>query len=129
LAAARRAAREFAVAHGAAPDAVAAIALCVSEAVTNVVLHAYRDAAQMGNVEVRAYTDDEGSLWFHVRDGGRGLEPRPDSPGLGLGLPIISQTANGMAVRTPEEGGTEIVMQFDPAGPPDIARAESAVRA
>jgi serine/threonine-protein kinase RsbW/stage II sporulation protein AB (anti-sigma F factor) len=111
-AAAREVAREFAIARGADPDVVDAIALCVSEAVTNAVVHAYRNSARRGRVKLEAYEDDEGCLWFHVRDSGDGLSPRPDSPGLGLGLPIISQTATGMALRTPEEGGTEIVMQF-----------------
>jgi anti-sigma regulatory factor (Ser/Thr protein kinase) len=98
------------------PETVAAIALCISEAVTNVVMHAYRNATVVGDVELRAYEDEDGCLWFHVRDGGHGLTPRADSPGLGVGLPIISQTASGMAVRTPEEGGTEIVMQFHASG-------------
>lgn len=111
-AAARQIAREFAAAHGASKAAVAAIMLCISEAVTNVVMHAYRDLPEPGDVEVEAYEDDDGYLWSHVRDDGHGLAPRTDSPGLGVGLPIISQTAISMAVRTPEEGGTEIVMQF-----------------
>ena len=34
------------------PRTLAAIALCVSEAVTNVVVHAYRDAAEPGVVMV-----------------------------------------------------------------------------
>jgi serine/threonine-protein kinase RsbW/stage II sporulation protein AB (anti-sigma F factor) len=77
-------------------------------------VHAYRDIAELGDVHIDAYVDDEGCLWFHVRDSGHGLAPRPDSPGLGLGLGlgIISQTATEMAVRTPKEGGTEIIMQF-----------------
>jgi hypothetical protein len=37
-------ARTYAAAQGAADETLAAIALCVSEAVTNVVVHAYREA-------------------------------------------------------------------------------------
>jgi serine/threonine-protein kinase RsbW/stage II sporulation protein AB (anti-sigma F factor) len=99
--------------HGVSPETLDAIAVCVSEAVTNVVMHAYRDRSEAGLVELTAYVDDDGSLWIHVRDQGHGLAPRPDSSGLGIGLPIISQMATAMAVRTPEEGGTEIVMEFE----------------
>jgi anti-sigma regulatory factor (Ser/Thr protein kinase) len=41
---ARRLARTYAAAHCAADKPLAAIALCVSETVTNVVVHAYREA-------------------------------------------------------------------------------------
>jgi anti-sigma regulatory factor (Ser/Thr protein kinase) len=41
---ARRLARTYAAAQGAPDETLAAIALCVSEAVTNVVVHAYREA-------------------------------------------------------------------------------------
>ena len=109
---AREAARTFAAAREADRETVAAVVLCISEAVTNAVLHAYRDRDDPGAIEMTAFEDDDGSLWFGVRDDGHGLAPRPDSPGLGLGLPIISQTAARMEVRTPEEGGTEIVMHF-----------------
>jgi len=109
---ARQAARTFATARTVDGELIAAVALCVSEAVTNAVLHAYREKDTPGPIEMTAYEDDEGCLWFSVRDDGQGLTPRPDSPGLGLGLPIISQTAAAMDVRTPEQGGTEIVMQF-----------------
>lgn len=111
---ARQVARTFAAARTVDGELIAAVALCVSEAVTNVVLHAYREQDTPGPIEMTAYEDDEGGLWFSVRDDGQGLTPRPDSPGLGLGLPIISQTAAAMDVRTPEDGGTEIVMQFHP---------------
>lgn len=110
---AREFARTFAAARGADAETLAAVALCISEAVTNAVMHAYRDRERPGSVEIYAYEDEDGSLWFHVRDDGHGLAPRADSPGLGVGLPIISQTASAMAIRTPEEGGTEIVMQFN----------------
>ena len=41
---------------------------------------------------------------------------RSDSPGLGLGLPLISQTARELDVRTPRGGGTELLMRFELSG-------------
>jgi anti-sigma regulatory factor (Ser/Thr protein kinase) len=109
---ARRATAAFAAGEGADPDTLAAIALCVSEAVTNAVVHAYRDEDEPGAVEVEARRSN-GYLCLHVRDQGCGLTPRLDSPGLGLGLPLISQAATAVEVRAGAAGGTELVMRFD----------------
>jgi len=56
---------------------------------------------------------DGDSLTVRVCDQGHGLEPRLDSPGLGLGLPLISQFAAGSEVVSPHHGGTEVIMRFD----------------
>ena len=109
---ARRAAAEFAAGEGADEKTLAAIALCVSEAVTNAVLHAYREADEPGEVEVEAHRPN-GFLCLYVRDDGCGLKPRIDSPGLGLGLPLISGAASAVEVRSAGAGGTELVMRFD----------------
>jgi len=109
---ARRAAAEFAAGEGADAETLAAITLCVSEAVTNAVVHAYRDQAEPGAVEIEAHRPN-GYLCLYVRDHGCGLAPRLDSPGLGLGLPLISQTAAAVEVRGDPAGGTELVMRFD----------------
>jgi hypothetical protein len=50
---ARRLARTYAAAQGAPDETLAAIALCVSEAVTNVVVRAYREA-EPGALELEA---------------------------------------------------------------------------
>jgi serine/threonine-protein kinase RsbW/stage II sporulation protein AB (anti-sigma F factor) len=80
--------RAFAVEHGAAdPNAVA---LAVSEAVTNAVVHAYVDAPEPGEIEVVARRTGDDCLEILVSDAGRGMLPRPDSPGVGLGLPLVA---------------------------------------
>jgi anti-sigma regulatory factor (Ser/Thr protein kinase) len=61
-----------------------AIGVVVSEAVTNAVLHAYRDRDRPGQVHVTAALDEEG-VEVTVADDGLGLRPRPDSPGSGSG--------------------------------------------
>jgi serine/threonine-protein kinase RsbW len=88
------------------------IALAVTEATTNAVLHAYRDRAEPGTVTVTAERIDD-HVCLYVRDQGSGLAPRVDSPGLGLGLGLIAQVADSADVRAPETGGTEVVMRFN----------------
>ena len=58
----------------------------------------------------------EGYLCIYVRDHGSGMRRREDSPGLGLGLPLINQTAWDMDVRAPRAGGTEVLMRFELSG-------------
>src|ERR687884_2310867 len=91
---ARHAVREYAEDCGAPDDVVAPLALCVTEAVTNAVLHAYRNTYSPGGIRVRAECGPE-RISVTVRDHGMGLAPRLDSPGLGLGLPLIAQMAHG----------------------------------
>ncbi len=79
---------------------------------TNVVVHAYRYDDRPGPVEMEAELDGD-SLWVLVRDRGHGLVPRLDSPGLGLGLPLISQMSASSEIVSPRHGGTEIVMRFE----------------
>jgi serine/threonine-protein kinase RsbW len=87
------------------------IALAITEATTNAVLHAYRDREEPGTVTVTAELQDD-HVCLYVRDEGSGLAPRVDSPGLGLGLGLIAQVADSADVRAPETGGTEVVMRF-----------------
>jgi serine/threonine-protein kinase RsbW len=108
----RQAIREFAASARPTDRALNSIAVCVSEAITNAVMHAYRNMASPGRVDLEAELDGD-SLTVRVRDQGHGLEPRLDSPGLGLGLPLISQFSAASEVVTPERGGTEVVMRFD----------------
>jgi serine/threonine-protein kinase RsbW len=108
---ARRAVGDFAQGRGMAADVLPKVALAVSEACTNVVLHAYREEHEAGDIEVRAEIVED-HLRVIVSDTGVGLTPHLDSPGLGLGLPIISQTAAMFEVRSSQAGGTELCMRF-----------------
>ena len=87
------------------------IKLAVTEACTNVVVHAYpgRDDGPLG---VRA-TVDEATLTVVVIDQGRGILPRPDSPGLGLGLPLIATLAESLELGTGPDDETEVRMTFE----------------
>jgi serine/threonine-protein kinase RsbW/stage II sporulation protein AB (anti-sigma F factor) len=111
---ARRAARTAAHSYGLDARLIDAIALCVSEAVTNAVIHAYRGHVQPGCVEVEARKPDS-FICIYVRDAGSGMEPRTDSPGSGFGLPMIAELASDVSIRSgdPEAPGTELAMRFD----------------
>lgn len=86
------------------------IRLAVTEACTNVVVHAYADSED-GPLEVEARLSDEQIVIF-VRDRGKGIAPRPDSPGLGLGLPLIASLADNVKLGHNEDGQTEVQMGF-----------------
>jgi anti-sigma regulatory factor (Ser/Thr protein kinase) len=107
---ARREVEAYAREHGAVdPDG---IALAVSEAVTNVVVHAYIDAPEPGDVEVFAERHPGDGLEIQVCDDGRGMTPRRDSPGLGVGLPIVARLAQRFRVEARPGGGTAVSMLF-----------------
>jgi serine/threonine-protein kinase RsbW len=88
-----------------------AIELAVSEAATNVVVHAYRETNVPGTIDVTA-TVAVDELWVIITDTGLGLRPRADSPGLGLGLAIVAQLADGFDLARPSTGGLELRMRF-----------------
>lgn len=95
-----------------------AVGVVVSEAVTNAVVHAYRDREHPGRVHVSACLDGEG-VQIAVADDGLGLRPRPDSPGIGLGMPLIADLADRVEI-THGRPGTRIAAHFavmGPAGP------------
>ncbi len=110
VAAARRDVTQAAREQGVDPARVADLMLAVSEAVTNVVLHAYREGPP-GVVHLEVERAEEG-LRVTVADQGAGMRPRPDSPGLGLGLPLIARLTASLEVATGDTGGTRLCMTF-----------------
>jgi serine/threonine-protein kinase RsbW len=106
----RHRASHFALEHGASNRLAADVGLAVSEALTNAVLHS---GASDGNGKVELHLACDGpELMIAVRDHGQGLRPRADSPGLGLGLPIIASLTQRLEIRRPQDGGTELRMVF-----------------
>lgn len=94
---------------GAGERELEAIRLATSEALTNAVVHAY--AGEPGLIHVHAELDDEG-LSVAVADDGRGLAPRVDRRGMGLGLALIAQAAEHLAISKRAGGGTVVQMRF-----------------
>ena len=108
--AARRAVWDAAVRAGAQERVREAARLAVSEAVSNVGVHSYRDTTG-GDFTLRVeWNGDE--LRVIVRDDGCGMAPRMDSPGAGLGLPLIANLTQSFSVTAPPGGGTEVCMTF-----------------
>jgi anti-sigma regulatory factor (Ser/Thr protein kinase) len=107
---ARRELAAFAAQLGASEEQIDAVRLAASEAITNVVMHAYHDGG--GQIHVRAdLAVDE--LWVLIGDDGVGLRADSDSPGLGVGLALIAQSADGLTIMNRAAGGTEVRMRFD----------------
>ncbi|MEA2450511.1 MAG: serine/threonine-protein kinase RsbW, partial [Thermoleophilaceae bacterium] len=111
----RRAVAAYAAEHGADDDTVGSIALAVSEAATNAVLHAFVDLPP-GRLSVIAEPGDD-CMSVRVIDDGRGMMPRSDSPGLGLGLSTMASLALSCDIRESARGtGTEVRLLFDLPG-------------
>lgn len=72
---------------------VSDVALAVSEALSNVVMHAYVDRAEPGVMRISAGRAGD-RLLVEVEDEGVGIRPRLDSPGGGLGLALIASLAS-----------------------------------
>jgi len=104
---------DFAACAGASESELDSVRLAVSEAVTNVVRHAYCD--DRGLIQVMACVV-HGELWVLVDDDGRGLRAPSDSPGLGLGLALIATSADGLDIFERGGGGTAVRMRFALAG-------------
>ncbi|MEA2150527.1 MAG: serine/threonine-protein kinase RsbW [Solirubrobacteraceae bacterium] len=100
----------FAEALSVDEQTLADIKLAITEACTNVVIHAYEDDED-GSLEVDASIDDR-RLTVVIRDEGRGIVPRPDSPGLGLGLPLIATLAESLELGKDDDDRTEVRMTF-----------------
>jgi anti-sigma regulatory factor (Ser/Thr protein kinase) len=100
----------FAEALSVDEQTLADIKLAITEACTNVVIHAYDDDID-GALEVDASIDDR-RLTVVIRDQGRGIVPRPDSPGLGLGLPLIATLAESLELGKDDDDQTEVRMTF-----------------
>jgi anti-sigma regulatory factor (Ser/Thr protein kinase) len=118
----RRSVAGYARAAGLDDSALDAVRLAVSEAVTNVVLHAYPLGSGQVHVTVRAFEDE---LWILIADDGRGHNLPSARPGLGWGLALITQECDAFTLLERAEGGTEARMCFViPARRQDVTPAD-----
>jgi serine/threonine-protein kinase RsbW len=106
---AREALSVFAQSVGATGDQLDSIRLAVSEAATNVVVHAYE--GDPGRLQLDAEVSP-GELAVLVADDGLGMRPQVQSPGLGFGLSLISQVCDEFEIARRSTGGLEVRMRF-----------------
>jgi anti-sigma regulatory factor (Ser/Thr protein kinase) len=93
--------------HATSDPPLSDVCLVASELVTNVVQH------DQDGGEVRVVLDfTERHLRLIVEDDGGGLMPRPDSPGLGLGMPITATVAEDVMTRSTPGQGTKVAVTF-----------------
>ena len=112
----RHRAAEFASTAGASDEVLQAIALAVSETVTNAVVHAY-DGEERGQVGVSCRVDGERFI-VEVADEGVGIGPRRDSSGIGHGLAMVGAVVQGLEIAPgPDRRGTVVTMAFAPLPP------------
>ena len=87
--------------------------MAVSEACTNVVVHAYDDSDGVIEVDMTA---GEADLTIRVRDYGTGIQPQVNDsrevPALGLGLPLIAALSDAFELHGSAGKGTEVRMTF-----------------
>ncbi|HEV2772755.1 MAG TPA: ATP-binding protein, partial [Thermoleophilaceae bacterium] len=121
----RRRAAAFASAVGAPEEMAHAVALAVSETVSNAVIHAYA-GREPGRVSVSCRADRE-RLVVEVIDEGPGVAARDDSPGVGHGLAMVGALAQTLEVASRADGpGTAVTMSFAAAAaqPPEAPGLE-----
>lgn len=105
----RRDVTAFALDHGVAGTRLDDLRACLSEAVTNAVLHAFRDGRGPGTINVSAGLGLN-QIVLTVSDDGTGYSPRLDSPGLGIGISLLTTLCESMSIGPSSSGGTEVTM-------------------
>jgi serine/threonine-protein kinase RsbW len=116
---ARRELTEWLATGGADDLLVADVAVAVSEACTNAVLHAYRDAPTDGHLPLFRVTARRAgeAVTVTVADTGSGMPAHSDEGGIGLGLAVIAALTDHVDLRSGADGhGTVISMLFTVAG-------------
>ncbi len=93
---------------GADREQLASIRLAVSEAATNVVLHAY-PAGHPGLIHLSASAASD-ELTVLVADDGHGHRVPTDTPGLGWGWKLIAGSCDRLTILERGTGGTELRM-------------------
>lgn len=108
---ARRVVCAIAAQAGACEEDLERVALAVSEAVTNSIVHAYGGSGR-GHIQLMAAAVGD-ELSVLVADDGCGLGSASASPGLGLGMGVIEYSVDSLTITTRATGGTMLEMRFN----------------
>ena len=102
-------------------EETAAVKTAVSEAVTNAIVHGYRDSE--GDVEMHLKLFDNGTLYIQVKDKGRGIsdvgkamEPMfttapEDEERSGLGFTVMESFMDKVRVKSAPGRGTAVTLE------------------
>ena len=102
-------------------EETAAVKTAVSEAVTNAIVHGYRDSE--GEVEMRLKLFDNGTLYIQIKDKGRGIsdinkamEPMfttapEDEERSGLGFTVMESFMDKITVKSAPGRGTTVTLE------------------
>lgn len=117
----RSAAAAFALQCDPEAAEIAAIKTAVSEAVTNAIVHGYRDSE--GNIEMVFRLYEDSVIYISVKDRGKGIadvkqamEPMfstapEDEERSGLGFTVMQSFMDKVRVRSAEGKGTVVIME------------------
>ncbi len=101
-------------------DELSDIKTAVSEAVTNCIVHAYRDTG--GTIELTAKLLEDNEVWIKIRDKGCGIEnvgkamepmftTAPEEERAGLGFAVMESFMDKLSVRSRPGVGTTVIMR------------------
>ena len=117
----RSAAASFALQCDPTVEEIAAIKTAVSEAVTNAIVHGYRDCEGMVEMTMKLYGDN--TLYIQIKDKGRGIpnvkeamQPMfttalADEERSGLGFTVMESFTDKVRVRSAEGRGTCVTLE------------------
>jgi serine/threonine-protein kinase RsbW len=108
---------------GMGPGEVADLKTVVTEACTNVVVHAYAPG-EVGPLSVTAEPEDD-AIVVTVKDFGQGIRPLADVErrSLRLGLPLIAALSRGFEIEALTGGGTTVRMRMPMSSNGDASTA------
>lgn len=100
-------------------EEISDIKTAVTEAVTNCIVHGYRD--KVGKIEMLMRICDENTFYIKIKDKGCGIpdvkqamEPmfttRPDEERSGLGFIVMESFMDSLKVRSKLDKGTSVIM-------------------
>lgn len=102
-------------------EELADIKTAVSEAVTNCVVHAYKNSRGKGEIRIKGQIFDDGRVVFEIKDKGCGMEDvekclqplytgDPEGERSGMGFTVMESFCDKLKVRSKPEKGTTVVL-------------------
>jgi serine/threonine-protein kinase RsbW len=98
---------------GASDELLADIRLAVSEACTNAIQHSYVSGEARSQTFSVSTAARSGVFSVWVADEGRGVPASRPSPGMGIGLKIMSELAHDFRIGVLPDGATQVELHFD----------------